>query len=58
MRQIVISRPIEIVAGSGLTLKATVVTFGNPVIQSKIETNTDSEDLDAAIATVIDLAVA
>ena len=49
--------PIEIKAGSGLALAATVTTMGETVIRSEIETMTDSTDLTAAIASIIELAV-
>lgn len=49
--------PIEVRSGSGLALAATVATMGDTIIQSEVEVTTDSTDLDAAIVTVIDLAV-
>ena len=53
MRQIVISRPIEIVAGSGLLLMATVQTISNPLLTTELETNTDSEDSTHTILSII-----
>lgn len=58
MRQVIISRPIEIVAGSGLALNATTATFGTPVISSEITISIETTDLTPAISTVIGLAVA
>jgi len=43
---------------SGLSLAYRVTSVINPKIESVIELNTDSEDLVASIATVIELAVA
>lgn len=57
MKQIIISRPVELVLGSGLDLRATVAAFGSSVVQSEVNTNTDSTDLTASIVTIIDLAV-
>lgn len=43
---------------SGLQLKYMVTEIMNPKIESVVEVSTDSEDLTASIATLIELAVA
>ena len=49
---------IEIKAGSGLALAATITTMRDTTIETVVETSTESTDLTAAISTIIELAVA